>query len=107
MRVPWDVGMSDQRVCWDCSATRLPASLCNLRASLGGSNVTLQWLTGRMPVRVAVHRCMCIVQCMDGACMRGARVAHGFGCVCVPQVMGRGAPMGVCAACICGIELMR
>ena len=107
MRVPWDVGMSDQRVCWDCSATRLPASLCNLRASLGGSNVTLQWLTGRMPVRVGAPMHVYCAMRMDGACMRGGRVAHGFGCVCVPQVMGRGAPMGVCAACICGIELMR
>ena len=58
---------------------------------------------------IVIYRCPCVIlcQCMDGACMRGARVAHGFGCVCVPQVMGRGAPMGVCAACICGIELMR
>ena len=99
--------MSDQRGCWDCSATRLPASLCNLRASLGGSNVTLQWLTGRMPVRVGAPMHVYCAMRMDGACMRGGRVAHGFGCVCVPQVVGRGAPMGVCAACICGIELMR
>ena len=59
------------------------------------------------PLYLTSHRACVLWQCMDGACMRGGHVAHGFGCVCVPQVMGRGAPMGVCAACICGIELMR